>query len=178
MVSVDGYFEGPNREIDWHNVDAEFNEYAIDLLHHVDALLFGRVTYQLMANFWPTPEARRDDPIVAELMNSLPKIVFSRTLKTVEWQNSRLVKENIVEEIKNLKRQPGKDLAIFGSSNLALTLIPLDLIDDIRLFIAPIVLGSGNPIFKGLKERLPLKLVKTKTFRSGNVLLYYQPVKK
>ncbi len=178
MVSVDGYFEGSKREIDWHNVDAEFNEYAIDLLHHVDALIFGRVTYQLMAKYWPTPEARRDDPLVAELMNSLPKIVFSRTLSSVEWQNSRLVKENLEAEIKTLKQQTGKDLVIFGSSNLALTLIPLSLIDEFRLFIAPIVLGSGNPIFKGLKERLPLKLVKTKTFRSGNVLLYYQPVKK
>ncbi len=178
MVSVDGYFEGANQEIDWHNVDAEFNEYAIDLLHHVDALIFGRITYQLMANYWPTPAARRDDPIVAELMNSLPKIVFSRTLSKVEWQNSRLLKENLEGEIKALKQQQGKDLVIFGSSNLALTLIPLGLIDEIRLFIAPIVLGNGNPIFKGLKARLPLKLVKTQTFRSGNVLLYYQPATK
>ncbi len=178
MVSVDGYFEGPNHEIDWHNVDAEFNEYAIDLLHHVDALIFGRVTYQLMANYWPTSAARTDDPDVAERMNNLPKIVFSRTLKTIEWQNSRLVKENVAGEIKRLKQQPGKDLAIFGSSNLALTLLPLGLIDEIRLFVAPIVLGGGRPLFQGLEKRLPLKLVNTKTYRSGNILLFYQLAEK
>ncbi len=178
MLSVDGYFEGPNRELDWHNVNAEFNEYAIDLLQHVDALIFGRVTYQLMANYWSTPQAKADDPIVAGWMNRLPKIVCSRTLTTVEWENSRLVTGDVAKEIEHLKQQPGKDLAIFGSSNLALTLIPLGLIDEIRLFIAPVALGNGNPIFKGLKERLPLKLVKVKTFRSGNVLLYYRPVKK
>lgn len=178
MVSVDGYFEGPNREIDWHNVDAEFNEYAIDLLHHLDALIFGRVTYQLMANYWPTPQATTNDPIVAELMNNLPKIVCSRTLTTVDWHNSRLVKGNAAEEIKKLKQQSGYEMAIFGSSNLALTLIPLGLIDEIRIFIAPIVLGHGNSLFNGLNQRFPLKLVKNKIFKSGNVLLYYQLVNK
>ena len=175
LVTVNGFFEGPNREIDWHNVDEEFNEHAIEFLNSVDTLVFGRVTYQLMASYWPTPAAIENDPIVAKKMNSLPKIVFSRTLDRVEWRNTRLVKENVVEEILKLKQQPGKDLAIFGSSNLALTLIQHGLIDEYRSVVNPVVLGSGKSLFKGLRERLHLKLLKTQTFCSGNVLLYYKP---
>ncbi len=178
LVSLDGYFEGPNREIDWHNVDEEFNEYAIDFLNSVDTLLFGRVTYQLMASYWPTPTAIANDPIVAEKMNSLPKIVFSRTLEKVEWKNTRLVKEAIAEEISKLKQQPGKDSAIFGSSDLALTFIQHGLIDEYRIIVNPVVLGNGKPLFKGIKDRLNLKLLKTKVFRSGNVCLYYEPVER
>lgn len=175
MVTLDGYFEGTGREIDWHNVDAEFNDYAIDLLNNVDTLLFGRVTYQLMASYWPTPAAKMDDPIVAEKMNNLSKIVFSKTLDKVHWNNTRLVKENIAEEISNLKQQPGKDLAIFGSSDLALTFIQYGLIDEFRIFVNPVVLGDGKPLFKGLRDRLNLKLLRTRAFRSGNVLLCYEP---
>lgn len=178
MVSLDGFFEGPNGEIDWHNVDEEFNEYSADLLSSVDALLFGRVTYELMTSYWPTPSATSDDPIIANKMNSLPKIVFSKTLEKAEWENTRLVKENIGEEILNLKQQPGKDLAILGSSNLAATFIQLGLIDEYRIIVNPVVLGKGNPLFQGILDKLNLKLLKTKAFRSGNVLLCYQPAKK
>ena len=176
MVSLDGYFEGPNQEIDWHNVDAEFNEFALSQTNDVDTLLFGRVTYQLMASYWPTEAAKYDDPAVAERMNSLPKIVFSRTLDSVEWNNTRLIKDNVVEEITKLKQQPGKDIAIFGSSNLCVSLIKMGLIDEFRIMVNPIVLGDGHPLFNGLGGKLNLKLLKTKTFNSGNVLLYYQPV--
>jgi dihydrofolate reductase len=178
MVTLDGYFEGPNREIDWHNVDAEFNDYAIDLLNNVDVLLFGRVTYQLMASYWPSSAAMTNDPIVAEKMNSLSKIVFSKTLEKAEWNNTRLLKENVGEEITMLKRQHGKDMAIFGSSDLALTLVRLGLIDEFRIFVNPVVLGSGKPVFRGIHDKLNLKLVESKTFRSGNVLLRYHPVEK
>jgi dihydrofolate reductase len=178
MVSLDGFFEGPNHELDWHNVDAEFNEFAAGQLNEVDILLFGRRTYQLMAGYWPTQLARENDPVVAEKMNNLPKIVFSKTLEKAEWNNSRLVKENIAEEIMKLKLQPGKDVAIFGSSNLCVSLIQLSLIDELRIMINPVVLGKGNPLFGGIKDKLNLKLLKTKIFRSGNVLLYYQPDKR
>ena len=94
MVTLDGFFEGPNREINWHHVDEEFNEFAIDQLDSADGLLFGRVTYEMMASYWPTPAARTNDPIVAGKMNALPKFVFSRTLKKAEWNNTKLVKEN------------------------------------------------------------------------------------
>jgi dihydrofolate reductase len=173
MISLDGYFEGPERDISWHNVDEEFNNYAIDLLNNVDTLLFGRITYQLMAEYWPSQEAITNDPIVAERMNSLAKITFSRTLDKVEWKNSRLVKGTIPEEIMKLKKQAGKDIALFGSSNLALTFIEHNLIDEFRIMVNPVVLGKGTPLFNGIKEKLPLKLIKSKTFDSGNVLLYY-----
>jgi len=177
MVTLDGFFEGPNGEIDWHNVDAEFNEFAIDQLNSADGLLFGRVTYQLMANYWPTPSAIKDDPVVAGLMNRLPKMVFSRTLAKAEWNNTRLVKgaERVAEEIARLKQQPGKDWLLFGSADLASTLTPLGLIDEYRIMVNPVVLGGGKPLFRGVKQKLNLKLVNAKTFRSGNVLLYYQP---
>jgi dihydrofolate reductase len=178
LTTLDGFYEGPNKEIDWHNVDEEFNEFAINQLNSVDVLLFGRVTYELMASYWPTPAATTNDPIVADKMNSLPKIVFSKTLASVEWQNTRLVKENIAEEIAKLKQQPGKDLIIFGSSDLAVTFIQHGLIDEYRIMVNPVVLGNGKPLFKGIKDKLNLKLLGTKLFGSGNVLLYYQPDKK
>jgi dihydrofolate reductase len=174
-VTVDGFFEGPHGEIDWHTVDDEFNEFAIDQLHSAGGLIFGRVTYQLMASYWPTPAALTDDPTVAGLMNAIPKIVASRTLETVAWNNTRLVKTDFAEEIRLLKQQESRDLFIFGSGNLAATLTRQGLIDEYRLIVSPIVLGSGKPLFNDIGRPLPLKLLKTKSFRNGNILLYYQP---
>jgi dihydrofolate reductase len=178
MVTLDGFFEGPNREIDWHNVDTEdgeFNQFAIEQMDAVDTLLFGRVTYQLMASYWPTPTALEGDPIVAGLMNRLPKVVVSRTLDKAEWNNTRLIKDHIAEEVLSLKQQPGKDIALFGSATLMSTLIQMDLIDEHRIMVNPVILGDGNPLFKKTKDRQSLKLIRTRTFRSGNVLLCYQP---
>jgi dihydrofolate reductase len=175
LTSLDGYFEGPDRDINWHNVDDEFNEFAIRQTGEFGALLFGRVTYELMAGYWPTEAAKRDDPIVAGLMNSLPKIVFSKTLEKVDWENTRLVKDNFAEAISKLKQEAGKDIAIFGSSNLTVTLMEHGLVDEYRIMVNPVVLGNGKPLFKGIRNRINLKLIKTKTFKSGNVLLYYEP---
>lgn len=175
MVTLDGFFEGPDHEIDWHNVDEEFNEFAIAQLNEIGTLLFGRVTYEVMASYWPTPMALEDDPDVAGKMNAMPKIVFSRTLDRADWSNSRLVKENIAEEISQLRQQPGRDLAIFGSANLAMSLLQMGLVDELRLMVNPVVLGKGRPLFEGIHEKLNLKLIKTRVFRSGNVLLCYQP---
>ncbi|WP_040911069.1 dihydrofolate reductase family protein [Leptospira broomii] len=175
MVTLDGFFEGPNDEIDWHRVDDEFNEYAVDLLGKVDTLLFGRVTYDLMAGYWPTPAAVKDDPIVAGRMNDLPKIVFSKTLNRVEWQNTKLIKDNIADEVLKLKNQSGRDMAIFGSSNLALTFIKHGLIDEFRIMVNPVVLGNGKTLFDGIDSKLNLKLVQTKIFGSGLVSLHYKP---
>lgn len=174
-ISLDGYFEGPNQELDWHIVDDEFNQYASELLDSVDVMLFGRVTYQLMASYWPTPAARTDDPIIAEKMNRLPKIVFSKTLAKAEWNNTRLVREDVEEEISKLKRQPGKDLVIFGSSDLTLSLSESGLIDEYRLFVMPVFLGAGKPVLQGLNGRLHLELLRTRQFKSGVVLLCYRP---
>ncbi len=170
MVSLDGFMEGPNRELDWHVVDDDFNRYVADMLGSIDAILLGRVTYQLFVDYWPSSTDAE-----APAMNDLPKIVFSRTLKKVEWKNSRLVKENVAEEIARLKQQPGKDLALFGSADLASTFMRLGLIDEVRIFVNPVVLGGGNPMFKDVKDRTALKLLKTETLSSGVVLLYYQP---
>ena len=178
MVSLDGFFEGPNHEIDWHNVDGEFNEFAIEQAKDVGTILFGRRTYELMASYWPTESAMKDDPVVAGMMNNTPKIVFSRTLAEAEWNNTRLVKGNVGEEVSKLKRMPGKDVAIFGSSDLAVSLAKDGLIDEFRIMVNPVVLGGGKRLFEGMEDKLSLKLVKTRTFKSGNVLLYYQPDKK
>src|SRR5438132_9211892 len=119
MVTLDGFFEGPNKELDWHIVDEEGKEYAKDLLNNVDTLLFGRVTYQLMADYWSAaatnPSTSKSDLEIADKMNNLPKIVFSKTLQEVKWNNSSLVKENIVEEMAKMKQQSGKELVIIDS---------------------------------------------------------------
>ena len=175
MTTLDGFFEGPEQDISWHNVDEEFNEVAIDQLNETGTLLFGRITYQGMASYWPTDAAIHDDPEVAGLMNSLSKIVFSRTLDKPEWNNSRLVKNNVVEEVSKLKQQPGKDIAIFGSSDLAVTLAEQGLIDEYRIIVNPLFLGGGTPLLKGIKEKVNLKLLNARIFKSGNVLLYYAP---
>jgi dihydrofolate reductase len=169
MMSLDGFMEGPNGELDWHVTDGEFAEYVAAMPKEIDTFLFGRVTYQMMAAFWPT--SREPE---AGMMNDLPKVVFSRTLKEVMWNNSRLVKGDIAEEIGRLKNGSGKDMALLGSSNLASTLLRLGLIDEIRMFLNPVVLGRGNPMFREV-DRMSLKLVKAQPMNSGNVLLHYQP---
>jgi dihydrofolate reductase len=175
VVTLDGYTEGPNQEFDWPNVDDEFNEFGISQLNDIDTLVFGRVTYEGMASYWPTPAALEDDPAVADRMNSIPKIVFSTTLDNADWQNTRLVKGSVADTISELKQQPGKDLAIFGSSDLTVSLLEQGLVDELRVMVNPILLGAGRPLFTGLRDRVPLTLQRTTTFRSGNVLFHYRP---
>lgn len=174
FVTLDGFFEGAGKwELDWHNVDEEFQEFAIGQLNETDLLLFGRVTYEGMAGYWTTPDALKNDPIVAGKMNSIPKIVFSRTLKEASWNNTRLIKENVAEEVLKLKSQPGKDIGILGSAALASTLIRQSLIDEYRIMLNPVVLGSGMPLFEGVENRMTLRLLRSRSFKSGNVLLCY-----
>jgi dihydrofolate reductase len=175
MVTLDGYFEGLNHNLDWHNVDEEFNEFAIDQMNSVDTLVFGRATYEGMAGYWPTEMAIKDDPVVAKMMNGFQKIVFSWTLDRADWNNTRLVKGDAAIEIVNLKRQEGKDLIIFGSAKLANSLMLMGLVDELRLIFNPVVLGEGVPFFKGIGEPMKLKLLRTKVFTSGNVLVVYTP---
>jgi dihydrofolate reductase len=174
-VSLDGFFSGPHGEIDWQVLDPEFNKYSNELLSSVDTLIFGRVTYQMMAAYWPSPVATAYDPLVAEKMNRIAKIVISETLNSLEWNNSRLIKGDIADEITKLKQQPGKDIAIFGSGSIISILTQLGLIDEYRIIVAPVILGKGKPLFKDIVDKLPLKLIETKMFHSGNVLLCYQP---
>ena len=177
MVSLDGFFAGPDGDINWHVVDEDFNQLAIDLLGSVDTLLFGRVTYELMKSYWPTETAATDDPIIAEKMNTLPKVVFSKTLEKVEWgewKNVRLVKGDLREEVAKLKQEPGKDMVLFGSGKIVSALAQSGLIDDYLLFVAPVVLGNGISLFEGINATIKIKLVGTQRLSSGVVLLRYQ----
>lgn len=177
MISLDGYIEGENHDLSWHNVDAEFNEFAISQTESVGILLFGRKTYELMQDFWPTENARKTDPIVADLMNTTPKIVFSHSLENVEetefWKSTRLVRENVVEEIQKLKKESKKDLAVYGSNNLCVTLLENNLLDELRIMVNPVVIGKGTPLFQGIKEKYGFTLQDSRDFKNGNVLLTY-----
>ena len=178
MVTPDGFFAGSNGEIDWFVWNEEMAKYAIDLISTVDTILFGRVTYELMASYWPSASAPTDDPIIIDKMNNLPKIVFSKTLEKIEWKNTTRINEITAESILKMKRLPGKNIVIYGSGSIVSTFMNLGLIDDYHLFVNPVVLGSGMPLFKNIKGRHNLKLVNTKTFKSGVVLLDYQPDRK
>jgi len=172
-ITLDGFFEGPGNDLSWHRVDDEFNEFAGEQIRGVDAIMFGRKTYELMASYWPAPESAADDPVTAEMMNTWPKIVFSRTLKDAAWNNTRLV-NNAVDEVRRLKEQPGKPLIIFGSANLSASLTAAGLIDQYNLMVMPVVLGKGTPLFQGINSQLNLTLAGTRVFLNGNVLLTYR----
>lgn len=176
-VRLDGFMAGPNEEIDWAIRDDEVTQLSKEGQDSVDMFLFGRVTYDMMASFWPTPAGKSANPVFAEALNNAPKIVFSRTLKKADWQNTEVVKELTKEEILKLKQMPGENMMIFGSGTIVNQLAKLELIDDYQLLVNPVVLGKGKPLFKDTTGKLNLNLVKTKPFNNGIVLLHYQPVK-
>ena len=161
--------------------DDEIHQHYNELLSNADTLLYGRITYQLMESYWPSvvknPTGNKPMDEFAVLIDNISKIVFSRTLKNVDWKNTKLKKEVIKEEILELKQQAGKNILV-GSPGLIVALTQLDLIDEYQLCVHPIVLGSGLPLFKNIKDRINLKLLKTKTFGCGAVTLYYEPTKK
>ncbi len=171
MVSVDGYFEGKNNDISWHRVDKEVNDFVIRQASGADTILFGRKTYQLMESFWPTQKAIETDPTVAAIMNSYPKIVFSKTLENVTWNNSRLIKENLVENVDRIKSKSTKNILIFGSAHLCHSLIQRGFIDEFMLMINPVVLGAGRTMFENIK--MEFQLLKTRVFGNGNILCQY-----
>ncbi len=177
MITLDGFFAGPNGEIDWFAYNKEIEKYGIELARIVDTILFGRVTYEMMASYWPSASAATNDQIVIDQMNNSPKIVFSKTLQKAEWKNTRVIEEVDAEEILEIKKQPGKNLVIYGSGSIVSTFANLGLIDEYHLFVNPIALGKGKPLFKDLKDRHKLKLLKTQAFSNGVVLLHYQSEK-
>ncbi len=176
-VSIDNFVAGPNGEMDWIHVDDEIFDRAKDFTDNADTALYGRVTYQMMESYWPTaaqnPGASKHDIEHAEWTNRVPKIVFSKTMKTTSWQGTRIVSENISEEIIKMKQQPGKDMLMIGSPSTANLLTQLGLIDEYRLFQNPVVLGKGIPLFKDIKNKINLKLSFSKTFESGVIELHY-----
>src|SRR5262245_27385385 len=177
-LTLDGYFTGANGDLSWAHSgmdDAEFNAFVADNASGEGRLLFGRITYELMASYWPTPIAFKNDPIVAEGMNRMPKVVFSRTLENVTWSNTKLVKGDIVSAIRKMKNEPGNDMTILGSGSIVSQLAPEGLIDEYQIVLNPVVLGKGRTMFDGIKEKLNLILTKTRTFSSGKVFLSYEP---
>jgi dihydrofolate reductase len=176
-VTLDGFMAGPNGELDWAIQDDEVTAYSKEGQDSIDTFLFGRVTYDMMASFWPTPAGQSANPVFAEALNTSPKIVFSSTLKKAEWQHTEVVKELTKDEILHLKQQPGKNMLMFGSGTIVEQLTNLGLIDEYQLMVNSVILGKGKPLFKDIKRRVNLKLVNTKTFKSGIVLLQYQPTK-
>ena len=168
LVSVDGYFEGPDHDISWHNVNAEFNDFANKQLEEIGTLLFGHRTYDLMASFWPKSKST-----TAQLMNALPKVVVSHSAFEPEWENTTVISADVVGEIQKLKAQPGKDVAIFGSNILCVSLMEAGLVDEFRIMTCPVALGKGTSLFAGLSKRTILHLAKRQEFNSGNLLQYY-----
>jgi len=177
-VSLDGFVAGPNGEMDWIIMDDEIFKDAIEMASTIDTALYGRTTYQMMEAYWPTVLS---NPLSNELelhhacwVENVHKIVFSKTLKKTEWNNSRLIKENIAEKVSALKQQDGKSMMIFGSPKLTHSFMKMNLIDAYRINVNPVVLGRGTPLFKNIHPRIHLKLLKTKKFTSGVAGFYYE----
>jgi dihydrofolate reductase len=175
-VSLDGFIEGPDRELDWHQVDDELHSHFNALLAPMGAFLSGRVTHELMAAFWPTADADPSStgPAVeyARIWRDMPKIVFSKTLERADW-NTTVVRDLVVDDIKALKAQPGGDLAL-GGADLGAAFMRNDLVDEYRVYVHPVLIGRGRPMFQPADDKVSLLLVETRTFGNGVVLLRYQ----
>lgn len=172
MSTMDGYDEGPAQEFDFWNLDQEFDEFSVTQLDEADTLLFGRVTYEGMAAYWPTSAARQDSPAIADRMNGYSKLVVSRTLARADWPGTKIVRDPA--ELAELKGRPGKDIALLGSSALTVTLVRLGLLDELRIMVNPVALGTGRSVLRGGGLRR-YRLLRTRVFDSGNVLLCYRP---
>jgi dihydrofolate reductase len=178
-VSLDGYFTDSKSDMSFaHNPipDAEWDAFVSRNAGGGGTLVFGRITYEMMASFWPTPMAAKQMPDIAERMNNLPKLVFSRTLNDVSWQNTKLIKSDMTGEIKRMKNAEGNDMVILGSGSVVSQLAQAGLIDDYQFVMDPVVLGNGRTMFDGLSSKLTLKLKKSQAFANGNILLCYEPV--
>lgn len=176
FITLNGFYKGPQEDISWHRHGGEENEYSEENSNSGNTLLFGRITYEMMAGFWPTPQAKKDFKKVAEGMNNSPKIVFSKTLKKADWENTRIISSNIIKEISKLKEETDIQMTILGSGSIVTLFAEHGLIDDYQFMVDPVALGEGTPVFDGLKKKLDLKLVDSKTFKSGVVLLNYKPM--
>jgi dihydrofolate reductase len=177
-TSLDGYFADANGDMSFaHNPtpDAEWDAFVEGNASGGGILLFGRITYELMAGFWPTSLAAQQMPRVAERMNNLPKVVFSRTLAKASWSNTKLVKGDVIGEIRRMKKEAAQGMAILGSGSIVSQLAPHGLIDEYQIVVIPVVLGTGRTMFEGVAQKVPLRLIKTRAFKNGNVLLCYEP---
>ena len=175
-VSLDGYIEGPNREIDWHTVDEELHQHFNDMLSEMGGFVSGRVTHELMAGFWPTadqdPSSTPTMVEFAKIWRDMPKIVYSRTLEKADW-NTTVVRDVFPDEVMALKAQPGGDLTLSGA-DLAADFLRHDLIDEFRIYVHPVLIGRGKPLFSPSEQKVSLRLVETRRFGNGVVLLHYE----
>jgi dihydrofolate reductase len=177
-VTLDGYFSGPNGEFEWAHEgsdDPEFADFVNQNASGESQLLFGRKTYELMAGYWPTAMARRDNSTVATGMNEKSKVVFSNTLNQAEWNNTMLINGDMVAAVRKLKKESGPDLVVLGSGSLVAQLSAEGLIDEYQIMVNPLALGGGRTLFKGLKQPLHLELKMTRTFKNGKTYLCLQP---
>jgi len=178
MISLDGYFAGEDGNIDWHQVDREFDEFAVEQTESFGALMFGRTTYELFEEFWPTVVGNSEfspaDRKIGKKIDDVEKFVFSKTLKKVTWKNATLFKEIDPKIVKKLIAGKGGDIAIFGSGTIVQQLTNLGLIDEYRLMVNPVILGQGKPMFNDLKAMHKLKLLDVRKFGNGNVMLTYK----
>jgi len=177
-MTLNGFFKGSNEDTSWHKHGGEEAKYSEESLKQGNILLFGRRTYEMMADFWPTPMARESFPKVAEGMNKAEKIVFSKTPFEPKWENTRVISGDIVEEMRKLKATSGKDMTILGSGTIISLFADQGLIDEYQFMIDPVALPEGTPVFKNVKGKLDLRLTGSKVFKSGVVLLNYQPTRK
>jgi dihydrofolate reductase len=174
QVSLDGYFTDANGDMSWaHKQDPEWAAFTAENAQGDAELLFGRITYELMASFWPTERARQAAPTVAEGMNRMQKTVFSRTLEKASWQNTRIVKGDLVSEVRKMKSVPGPDLLLMGSGQIIAQLTDARLIDSYQIVATSTILGRGRTMFEGVTGRPSLTLTKTRSFANGNVVLWY-----
>lgn len=169
MVSADGFIEDSNKALNAFKDDEEVSKYFEELLDSVDIIMFGRRSYELMVDYWP-----KEQGSLADKMNNKPKIVFSKTLSEVGW-NTSVISNNIAEEILKLRNEPGKDIVLYAGAETVSTFRKLGLVEEYRLAVYPVVLGKGTPLFKDVDHTMPLKLVDTKKFKSGVLLVTYQP---
>lgn len=180
-VSLDGFVAGTNGELNWVSHGEDITQYVDQLIGTTDTAMYGRNTYQLMHSYWPTvlanPESLSRDVAHANWVENVSKIVFSRSLEKADWNNTTLVKDHIPQTIANLKAQPGKSLMIFGSPRLTHSFMELDLIDEYRLTINPVILGTGIPLFTSATKPNSLKLLETQTFESGVIAVVYERIK-
>lgn len=176
-ISLDGYFTGDRGDLSWaHSVpqDAEWQAFVSGNAGGDGPLLFGRVTYDMMAAFWPTPAAAQQMPEVAAGMNRLPKFVCSRSMTTSPWQNTTVLNGDLATEVQRLKQQPGGDITILGSGTIVSQLAQAGLVDAYQFVVVPVILGRGRTMFEGVTSRPVLKAMKTRTFGNGNVVLWYE----
>ena len=176
FITLNGYFATRDGDTSWHRHGDEEAQYSKDSLASNNILIFGRVTYEHMAAFWPTDRARQMMPAIAAGMNRAEKIVFSRTLESSDWKNTRVVSGGMEAEIKRLKTGP-KDMTILGSGSIVTQLSDAGLVDEYEIMIDPVALGDGKPMLQGMKRTLNLELASTRTFKSGVVLHRYHLAK-